>query len=263
MADETYTKADLDKLIKDAVDDATKGLKDNLTAALDEAKEAKRKLRAASEIKPEDLTALETENDKLRADLATANKTAKDATAAAEKATKALTTEQSVTHKLIAENGLREQLAANGVTNPVHQKAAMALLGSQVQVVSEGDTALPRPATRRLPISSRNGRRATRASTSLRLLPTQAVALPVVARVQPARRCCARRSMRCLMPIAQPSPRTAAFGGRSSLLTKRPRFSCSCPGGGNLPGWSLLGGAKHRASSASLSFDAAHVGLYE
>lgn len=140
MADETYTKADLDKLIKDAVDDATKGLKDNLTAALDEAKEAKRKLRAASEIKPEDLSALETENDKLRADLATANKTVKDATAAAEKATKALTTEQSVTHKLIAENGLREQLAANGVTNPVHQKAAMALLGSQVQVVSEGDT---------------------------------------------------------------------------------------------------------------------------
>jgi hypothetical protein len=139
MADETYTKADLDKAIKDAIEEATKGLKENLTAALDEAKDAKRKLRAASEIKPEDVTALETENDKLRADLATAQKTAKDATAAAEKATKALEGESAFTHKLLVENGLREQLSANGVTNPVLQKGAIAMLSSQIQVSADGD----------------------------------------------------------------------------------------------------------------------------
>jgi hypothetical protein len=140
MADETFTKADLDKSIKDAVDEATKGLKQNLSDALDEAKDAKRKLRAASEIKPEDLTAAEDRADKAEAALKEAQKAVKDATTAKEKAEKALETETGVTRTLIAENGLREQLAANGVTNAVHQKAAMAMLSPQVQVVAEGDT---------------------------------------------------------------------------------------------------------------------------
>jgi hypothetical protein len=141
MADETkFTQADIDKAIKDAVEEATKGLKQNLSDALDEAKEAKRKLRAASEIKPEDLTAAEERADRAEAALKDALKQAKDATTAKEKAEKALGDEQGVTRKLIAENGLREQLAANGVTNAVHQKAAMALLSPQVQVVAEGDT---------------------------------------------------------------------------------------------------------------------------
>ena len=57
--DKTLTQADVDKAVKDAVAEATKGLKQNLSDALDEAKDAKRKLRSASEIKPEDLTAAE------------------------------------------------------------------------------------------------------------------------------------------------------------------------------------------------------------
>jgi hypothetical protein len=140
MADETFTKADLDKAIKEAVDEATKGLKKNLDDALDEAKDAKRKLRAAADVKPEDLHAAEDRADKAEARVKELEKAAKDATAAREKAEKALEGEQGVTRKLIAENGLREQLAANGVTNAVHQKAAMALLSPQVQVVAEGDT---------------------------------------------------------------------------------------------------------------------------
>lgn len=139
MADETYTKADLDKAIKDAVEEATKGLKDNLTAALDEAKDAKRKLRAASEIKPEDLTAAEERADKAEAALKDAQKIAKDATNAKEKAEGALKGEQTFTHKLLVENGLREQLVAAGVTHPAHQKGAIAMLASQVQVATDGE----------------------------------------------------------------------------------------------------------------------------
>jgi hypothetical protein len=139
MADETYTKADLDKAVKDAIEEATKGLKDNLTAALDEAKDAKRKLRAASEIKPEDLTAAEERADKAEAKVKELEKAAKDATAAKEKAEKALEGESAFTRQLLVENGLREQLVANGVTNAVHQKAAIALLGSQVAVTADGE----------------------------------------------------------------------------------------------------------------------------
>jgi copper homeostasis protein CutC len=123
MADDTYSKSDLDKAIKEAVDEATKGLKTNLETALDEAKEAKRKLRAASEIKPEDLTAAEERADKAEARVKELEKTTKDATTAKDKAEGALKTEQAFTHKLVVENGLREQLTAAGVTNPAHQKA--------------------------------------------------------------------------------------------------------------------------------------------
>jgi hypothetical protein len=134
MADETYSKADLEKAVKEAVAKAEEGLKAKLDEVMDEAKEAKRKLRAASEIKPEDLTAAEDRADKAEARVKELEKAAK------EKAEKALEAETGVTRKLIAENGLREQLAANGVTNAVHQKAAMAMLLGQVQVVAEGDT---------------------------------------------------------------------------------------------------------------------------
>lgn len=139
MADETYTKADLDKAIKDAIEEATKGLKDNLTAALDEAKEAKRKLRAASEINPEDLSAAEDRADRAEARAKELEKTAKDAVKAKETAETSLKTEQGFTHKLLVENGLREQLVAAGVTHPAHQKGAIAMLSTQVQVAADGE----------------------------------------------------------------------------------------------------------------------------
>ena len=63
MADEQkFTKEQLDKAVADAVAALdVDGLKAKVAEALDEAKEAKRKLRAASEIKPEDMAALEAE----------------------------------------------------------------------------------------------------------------------------------------------------------------------------------------------------------
>lgn len=137
MADETkFTQADLDA----AVEKAVGPLKSKLDEVMDEAKEAKRKLRAASEIKPEDLTAAEERADRAEAALKEAQKLAKDATTAKEKAEGALEAEQGITHKLIVDNGLSEALAANGVTNPVHQKAARALLSSQVQLTADGES---------------------------------------------------------------------------------------------------------------------------
>jgi hypothetical protein len=115
MADETFTKADLDKAIKDAVEEATKGLKQNLSDALDEAKDAKRKLRAASEIKPEDLTAAEDRADKAEAALKEAQKAVKDATTAKEKAEKALETEQGAARAFALEAEIASAIASGNV----------------------------------------------------------------------------------------------------------------------------------------------------
>lgn len=93
--EKTYTKAEVDAAVAKAVEALdVDGLKAKLEEVMDEAKDAKRKLRAVSDIKPEDVAALETENERLRGELTTATKAAKDATKAAETATKALETEQ-------------------------------------------------------------------------------------------------------------------------------------------------------------------------
>jgi hypothetical protein len=139
MADDTYTKADLDKAIKEAVEEATKGLKDNLTAALDEAKEAKRKLRAASEIKPEDLTAAEERADKAEAALKDAQKAAKDATTAKERAEKALEAETGFTQRLLIQDGLKSALIANGVKDEDFIDSLTAKFAGTASVVVEGD----------------------------------------------------------------------------------------------------------------------------
>lgn len=133
--DKTYTKADLDA----AIADANKALETKRDELLNEVRDLKASLRKTQEIKPEDFAALEAENDKLKGDLAKAHKDLGAASKALETANKALETETGATRKLLVENGLREQLAANGVTNAVHQKAAMALLASGVEIVADGD----------------------------------------------------------------------------------------------------------------------------
>jgi hypothetical protein len=133
--DKTFTKAELDEAIATA-----KEAQDAKNAELlGEVKKLKSDLRKTQDIKPEDLAALEVDNEKLRAELATANKTAKDATTAAEKATKALEAEQGVTHRLIAENGLVAELTKAGVTDPAYLDATKAMLLGQVKVVAEGE----------------------------------------------------------------------------------------------------------------------------
>lgn len=139
MADETYTKADVDKAIKEAVEEATKGLKTNLDAALDEAKEAKRKLRAASEIKPEDLTAAEERADKAEAKVKELEKAAKDATTAKEKAEKALETESAFTQRLLIQDGLKSALIANGVKDEDFIDSLTAKFASGAAIKVDGE----------------------------------------------------------------------------------------------------------------------------
>lgn len=139
MADDPkFTQADIDKAIKDAVEEATKGLKDNLTAALDEAKEAKRKLRAASEITPEDMQAAEERADKAEKALSDAQKEVKALATRAEKAEKAIEAEAGFTSKLLTENALNDALAAAGVKEPAMLKAVKAMMAGTAQVVTEG-----------------------------------------------------------------------------------------------------------------------------
>lgn len=133
------TKAAIAKITED-MEKRLEAMDAKRAEALDEAKKAKAEARKLKEIDPADLEKLETENEKLRTDLTAAQKAAKDAATAAEKATKALEAESGFTSKLLVENGLRDALVANGVTNAVHQKAAMAMLASGVQIAADGDT---------------------------------------------------------------------------------------------------------------------------
>jgi hypothetical protein len=121
--------------IKAAVEEAVSGLSTKNAELLKEVKE----LRKGKSVNPEDLDRIESERDDLKAQLNQAQKDLKAANANAEKATKALADEQGFTTKLLADNGLADALVKAGVNNPAHLKAVKALLGSQVQIVNEGD----------------------------------------------------------------------------------------------------------------------------
>lgn len=137
-ANDPDTKAALKAAIDEALETANSEHDEKSKRLLDDLKKAKAAARAASDIKPEDMAALESTNEKLTADLAVANKTAKDATTAAEKATKALADESGFTHKLVAENGLLKALSDNGVTDPAYLEAAKALHLPAVKVSADG-----------------------------------------------------------------------------------------------------------------------------
>lgn len=137
MADEkTFTKAELDEAIEKAVGP----LKEKLAEVMDEAKEAKRKLRSASEIKPEDLTAAEERADKAEARIKELEKTAKDATTAKEKAEKALVDESAFTQKLLKQDGLKTHLIENGVKDPDFIDSLTAKFEREVTIVADGET---------------------------------------------------------------------------------------------------------------------------
>lgn len=116
--------------IKAAVEDATSGLVTKRDELLNEVK----KLRKSAEITPDRLEAVEAERDKLATELSAAQKELKDAKKTSDAATKQLTDEQGFTTKLLVENGLMEALAKVNVTNPVHLKAATAMLRAQVEI---------------------------------------------------------------------------------------------------------------------------------
>lgn len=126
---------EVQEAIKSAIEEATAALAAKNKELLGELKEA----RKGKTINPEDVEKLESRIEELQGQLSEAQKTAKKATADAEKATKALADAEGFTQRLLVDNGLTDALAKAGVTNPVHLKAAKALLGGQVQIVADGD----------------------------------------------------------------------------------------------------------------------------
>lgn len=121
--------------IKAAVDEAVAGLQAKNTELLVKLKKATKD----AQIDPAEHAALQSELDATQAKLADAAKELKTAKADAEKVKKAFEGESKLTHRLLVENGLTEALTKAGVTNPVHLRAAKAMLSGQVQLVAEGD----------------------------------------------------------------------------------------------------------------------------
>jgi len=129
------TSDEVKQAIKDAVDEATASLAAKNKELLGELKQA----RKGSEIKPEQLEALESQIDTLKGELSTAQSAAKEASKKAELATKQLEAESGFTQKLLVDNGLSDVLVKAGVNNPAMLKAVKSMLSGQVQIVAEGD----------------------------------------------------------------------------------------------------------------------------
>lgn len=137
-----------DKAVKDAiaaavaeaVEEATSGLKTKNQELLGKLKKAQQ----GSTIDPADFEALERERDQLKVDLTAANKAATKATNDLKAANERAEQAEGFTSKLLIDNGLNEALVKNGVVNPVHQKAAKAMLAGQVQIVDDAGNKVPK-----------------------------------------------------------------------------------------------------------------------
>ena len=127
--------AEVKAAIKAAVDEAVAGLQAKNTELLAKLKKATKD----AQIDPSEHAALQSELDATQAKLAEATKALKAANTEAEKFKKAYESESKLTHRLLVENGLTDALTKAGVTNPVHLRAAKAMLSGQVQLVAEGD----------------------------------------------------------------------------------------------------------------------------
>lgn len=133
MSDEAkFTQADVDKAIKDALaaakvewDAETQGLKDKNRELLG-------KLRAAGEIKPEDLAAAEDRAEKAEQALAEANKQVKTLTTERDKAVKALETEQGAARSYALEAELASAIAEGNVV-PALVPAFKAMVAQQAK----------------------------------------------------------------------------------------------------------------------------------
>lgn len=134
--------ADVKAAIKAAVDEAVaeardsiKKLEANNYALTGEVK----KLKRGKDVDPDEHARIERELEDAQAKLSEAQKALKTAHTEAEKVKKAYETESKLTHNLLVETGLTDALTKAGVTNPVHLRAAKAMLSGQVQLVAEGD----------------------------------------------------------------------------------------------------------------------------
>lgn len=123
-----------------AVAEAVEGLKAKNAELLGKLQKAKQ----GAAIDPAEVAALEAERDQLKAERDAANKAIKKSEQTVAEALKRAEAAEGYTTKLLVDNGLTDALIKAGVTNPVHQKAAKAMLAGQVEVADEGGTKVPR-----------------------------------------------------------------------------------------------------------------------
>lgn len=135
MSEIDLTSPEIKQAIADAVAAEVSGLK----AKNAELIEANKKLRKGQEVDPADFERIEQERDELRGKLSEANRALTKANKTAEEATKRATDIEGAYHGSLRDAALTDELTKAGVTNPVHLKAAKALLSSQVAVAIDGD----------------------------------------------------------------------------------------------------------------------------
>lgn len=126
-------KAAIKAAVSEAVEEATSGLQAKNAELLGKVK----RLQKDAAVDPAEFQALQTENEKLQADLKEAQKAAKNATTQAEQAQKALEAETGFTSRLLIDNGLSEAILKAGV-KPELSKAVKAMLAGQVKLIAEG-----------------------------------------------------------------------------------------------------------------------------
>lgn len=137
--DKTFTKAEIDAAIKDAIAEAKQDWEAETQGLKNKNRELLGKLRDAEGVKPEDLAAAEQRADKAEASLAEAQKQVKALTGERDKLAKQVETESGFTSKLLTENALNDALASAGVKEAPMLKAVKAMFGPLAQVAVDGD----------------------------------------------------------------------------------------------------------------------------
>lgn len=133
MSEIDLTSPEVKQAIAEAVAEEVKGLKAKNAELL----ELNKRLRKNAEIDPAELEAVERERDEWKEKAVAAEKQAKKATADLEAAIKARDEIANAYTGSLKESALTDALTKAGVTNPVHLKAAKALLAGAVEVAEE------------------------------------------------------------------------------------------------------------------------------
>lgn len=131
--------AEVKAAIKAAVDEAVAEETRSLKAQNYELVGQLRQLKKGQQVNPDEHARIERELEEVQSKLTESKKALKSAQGESEKYKKAYETETQVAHRLLVENGLTDALTKAGVVNPVHLKAAKAMLAGQVQLVAEGE----------------------------------------------------------------------------------------------------------------------------
>lgn len=133
MSDIDKDSDEFKQAIAEAVAEATEGLKAKNTELIGKLKKAQQ----GQQIDPADLQAVEAERDQLKTELANANKALKKANTDLEAANKRADEIDGAYAGSLKDGALTEALTKAGVTSPALLKAAKALHGSALQVVTD------------------------------------------------------------------------------------------------------------------------------